>query len=47
MSDKAIIWSFVIFFAVIVIVGIAIKIEVWQECRNEHSFLYCLQLVKK
>lgn len=45
-DDSAIIVGGMIFIGVLV--GIAwLQIGVWQECRAEHSFWYCLNLISR
>lgn len=32
---------------VAVLFGIYVEVSVWQECRTDHSFLYCLRLISR
>ena len=39
-------WLWMLFFILAVIsLAVYIKINVWYECRSEHSFFYCLALI--
>jgi hypothetical protein len=44
-QDLALVIVAVMFFAVIVFIGLCAKAGVWEECRAEHSFLYCQHLM--
>lgn len=35
-------WIFVAALILVVVLVLAVRLSVWEECREAHSFLYCL-----
>jgi hypothetical protein len=47
MRDSLRVWLFVLL--VVAVVGLATyaEVSVWQECRRDHSWLYCMSLISR
>ena len=41
IRDEILVLAFIAFFVALVIVGFYVEASVWNECRQDHSWLYC------